>query len=102
SGDMSSSSDLFVSTDLEVGDQLYLGGTEYMDNVGGLFHTSSSLHVGSASGGILYLAGDRIYFDSGDPGGPLPSEQLLFLGGSFYISDDLDVQGTLTANVKNF
>jgi hypothetical protein len=105
SGDMTTFNDLFVSADLEVADQLYMGGsgTHYFEwsPDSATFHTSSGLHVGQGLANDLYVGGDQIYLDVGIPGNPTV-EYLQFQLNTFNLSDDLDVNGTLTANAKNF
>ena len=102
STDMTNILDLFVSGDLEVGDQLYMGGDNSLEwATGGLFHFDAGLHVGDTVGENLVLGGRRVYFDTGAPGNPL-GQFLEYFSGSFNMSDDLDVNGTLTANSKNF
>ncbi len=103
SGDMTTSSDLLVTSDLEVGDQLYLGGDESVkwNAADTRFYFTNSVQIGDTIGENAIVGGNRIYLGNGAPTN-IPSKFLEYSLGRFTLNDDLDVVGTVSANIKNF
>lgn len=103
SGDMTGTTDLFISSDLEVGDQIYVGGANYIEwnTSGSNFYFSEGVHIGDTVGENVVVGGNRIYLGAGLPS-EIPLEFVGFAAGTFTMTDDLDVFGVFTAGSKNF
>ena len=105
SADITNILDLLVSGDVEVGDQMYMGGENLLEwstvNNYNNFHFNAGVHIGDGVTENLMVGGNRLFLQAGAVGGN-PQNYFEFAVGTFYMSDDLDVQGTLTAGSKNF
>lgn len=99
SSDISALSDLYVAADLEVGSQIYFTATDYLQahgTAGSGIETAGPFTVG----GNLFAEGQRLFLDSTGANVAYLEYQSAF--EQFKFSEDLDINGEMSADVKNF